>query len=176
MAGGFFLSMGKWLFDRHTQNKMDERVEEIGEKYRKYMNKNGERVEDPRERESERRKDLARRIENLENVGSGSLLRNKEITPDLVIKHFIDYILMIESTPLGLVFKYHDIDDGNLIHKENTESRDVYLLRNHDRLAVKQVDGKGETVFYSEKDLNHSDGDPKVIRAMHQLYVEELAS
>ena len=76
---------------------------------------------------------------------------------------------------LSYVFRFHENNGEDYIYRENTIQRDVFLLRNSNRIAIKHLDGSGKVLFYAERAISiKNDNELKIARIIHDLYVEEL--
>ncbi len=95
-------------------------------------------------------------------------------TPESLERKFPDYFAMFENTIMGFIFKFHENDGKDITFKENTESRNVLLKRNFERIELIKYDKNNNVVFRSQKRVFRADDDKDVIKAMHELYVNEM--
>ena len=76
---------------------------------------------------------------------------------------------------LSYVFRFHENNGQDYIYRENTTRRDVFLLRNNTRIAIRHIDASGKELFYAERAISiKNDSEMKIARIIHDLYVEEL--
>jgi hypothetical protein len=99
---------------------------------------------------------------------------NKKETPESLERKFPDYFKMFENSIMGFIFKFHDNDGNDITFKENTESRNVLLKRNFERIELIKYDKMNNVVFRNQKKVFRADDDKDVIKAIHELYFKEM--
>lgn len=90
---------------------------------------------------------------------------------------FYEYVDLLKDKdyPLSYVFEFHSNDGVDLIYKEKTTSRNLFLLRNKKRIALKQIDDQNTEIFYAERPCSRIVTDDfKIVKIIHELYFEEF--
>ena len=89
--------------------------------------------------------------------------------------HEYKEVLNEKYYPLSYVFKFHENNGVDYIYRENTDKRNVFLLRNKNRIALKQIDETGKEIFYAEKEISiYTTSQLKIVKIIHDLYIEEF--
>jgi len=104
-------------------------------------------------------------------------LFSKKNSPDWLDGMMYEYKQLLNDInfTLSYVFKFYDNDGLEYIYKENTDDRSVFLLRNKNRIAIKQVDVNGKEEFIEEVECSlYKTSDVKIVRIIHELYAEKL--
>lgn len=76
---------------------------------------------------------------------------------------------------LSYVFRFHENNGIDIIYKENTDKRNVLLLRNKKRIALQKLDDEGKILFEAEREIGWMvDNQLKILQIIHELYTKEL--
>jgi len=104
---------------------------------------------------------------------------SKKDTPNWLDGMMYEYkqLLNDKDYPLSHVFEYYSNDGKDYIYKEKANSRNVFLLRNKNCIALKEFDDDENVLFYAERECSlYTTSEPKIVKIIHELYVEEFKS
>lgn len=77
---------------------------------------------------------------------------------------------------LSYVFRFHENNGEDYIYKENTDRRNVYLLRNRNRIALRKLDDESNVLLNVEREINWKvDNQLKIVQIINDLYINELS-
>lgn len=107
----------------------------------------------------------------------GFFSKTEPDTPDWLDNRVSEYkeLLNDKECILGYVFEFYSNDGKEYIYKEVTKNRNVFLIRNKEKITLKQIDSDESVIFYKEIDCDLSTtAEKKIVSIIHQLYVESF--
>lgn len=94
-------------------------------------------------------------------------------TPLSLAGHFSSFIELLNAFPFNQIFEMYSNDGSEIIYKEKTKSRNVFLSVERNKIKLLQKDNLGEIIFSAEIDENVGIGitESQLINLIHNLYV-----
>lgn len=105
------------------------------------------------------------------------LKKKGEDTPEQLEEYFSVFVRLMNVAPYAVIFEPHSNDGKELVYKEYTKTRNLYLVIERYRLRLIKRDNDGKEIFSSEIAENIYGGleDGEWIDLIHELYVNRLS-
>jgi len=94
-------------------------------------------------------------------------------TPMFLAVYFSPFIELLSAFPFNQIFEMYSNDGNEIIYKEKTKSRNVFLSVERYKVKLLQKDDSGNIIFSTVIDENVGIGitAPQLINLIHDLYV-----
>lgn len=98
-------------------------------------------------------------------------------TPAFLAAYFYPFVDILNTFPFNLIFEEYSNDGSEIIYKEKTKSRNVFLSVERYKLKLFQKDSLGKIIFSTEieEDVGAGIAESRLIELIHELYVNNFS-